>query len=256
MDGAHRRTGGRGAGLFGLIRLPGGARPESFVKPPPIPHLRDYMLWYAATHNFQQETAMSIAPDSKTPTSAIPTELMRLPVGAVSPLWGLFAGAAMTGAAWWWMTRWARPENLEAMFGQAVRSSDAALKAAEAEAAALPEPIVEPLAVVEAATEVTEAVIEPAVEAAEAAPKVVEAIAEPIVEAIEAAPAPLEAFEAVAALVETPEAAPEPVGGESAPISPVVQAISAEISPPPMAAPKTPAKRNASKPRSFAADEG
>ena len=40
---------------------------------------------------------MSIAPDSKTPlTPAIPTELLRLPVGVASPLWGLFAGAAVT----------------------------------------------------------------------------------------------------------------------------------------------------------------
>jgi hypothetical protein len=31
-------------------------------------------------------------------------------VGLASPLWGLFAGAAMSGVAWWWMTRWALAE--------------------------------------------------------------------------------------------------------------------------------------------------
>ena len=27
-------------------------------------------------------------------------------IGAVSPLWGYFAGAALVGSAWWWMNRW------------------------------------------------------------------------------------------------------------------------------------------------------
>ena len=27
-------------------------------------------------------------------------------IGAASPLWGYFAGAALTGVAFWWMTRW------------------------------------------------------------------------------------------------------------------------------------------------------
>jgi hypothetical protein len=98
-----------------------------------------------------------------------PQALIRIPVGAASPLWGLFAGAAMSGAAWWWMTRWARPANLEALFGA-----------------------------VEAAT--AETVAE------------VEALAAPVVEAI--------------------EAAPEPVGGEAAPISPVLEASAPEIAEP------------------------
>jgi hypothetical protein len=50
---------------------------------------------------------------------ARPTALMAVPVGLASPLWGLFAGAAIGGSAWWWMTRWARAENLEAMFAAA-----------------------------------------------------------------------------------------------------------------------------------------
>jgi hypothetical protein len=36
-------------------------------------------------------------------------------VGAASPLWGYFAGAVMLGSAWWWMTRWLQPTNLEAL---------------------------------------------------------------------------------------------------------------------------------------------
>lgn|GEM_PF-1882908 len=58
---------------------------------------------------------MSFTPDTQ-PFAKSET-LMRVPVGLTSPLWGLFAGAAVTGATWWWMTRWMRPQNLEAMFG-------------------------------------------------------------------------------------------------------------------------------------------
>jgi predicted flap endonuclease-1-like 5' DNA nuclease len=39
---------------------------------------------------------------------------LRTPLGAVSPLWWAFAGAATAGVAYWWMTRWVRPVNIEA----------------------------------------------------------------------------------------------------------------------------------------------
>jgi predicted flap endonuclease-1-like 5' DNA nuclease len=39
---------------------------------------------------------------------------VRAPIGAVSPLWWAFAGVATAGVAYWWMTRWARPVNIEA----------------------------------------------------------------------------------------------------------------------------------------------
>jgi hypothetical protein len=145
-----------------------------------------------------QETVMSFASDSapEIETLADPKALLRVPVGLTSPLWPLFAGAAVSGAAWWWMTRWAQPANLEAMFGAAGK--------AEAETVeAVAEAVVEPLA--DAATEV-----EPVVEA------VADAVTDPVVEA---SPEPV--FDA---LVQEP-AAPEPVGGESAPISPVLEAI-------------------------------
>jgi len=39
---------------------------------------------------------------------------MRAPIGAASPLWWAFAATATAGVAYWWMTRWTRPVNLEA----------------------------------------------------------------------------------------------------------------------------------------------
>lgn len=143
---------------------------------------------------------MAFAPEVETLLK--PETLLRVPVGLASPLWGLFAGAAMTGAAWWWMTRWARPENLEAMFGAA----------AKLEAAVTPEgtPFAAP--------------------AAEAAKAVVEPVPEAMTEAV------------VEALVEAP-VAPQPVGGESAPISPVVQTLAPEIAEPIAAAAADPAPK-------------
>lgn len=89
-------------------------------------------------------------------------------VGAVSPLWGYFGAAAAGGVAYWWMTRWTRPMNLEALFEAAAQAS--------------------PLALTAAAEEMVEAVAEAAVEAAES----------------------------------VLEGAPGPVGGEAAPMSPLV----------------------------------
>ncbi len=130
-----------------------------------------------------------------------PQALIRIPVGAASPLWGLFAGAAMSGAAWWWMTRWTRPANLEALFGATQTATTEAL----AEVEALAPPMVE-------AVETLEAAMEPVVEAASEA-------FEAATDAVEAADVALDApAEVVEALI---EAAPEPVGGEAAPISPV-----------------------------------
>jgi hypothetical protein len=103
----------------------------------------------------------------------------QLLVGVASPLWGYFGAAAVGGVAYWWMTRWTQPVNLEAFFGA---------KAAPALEAAV-EPVVE---TVEAVTDTAE--------------QVVEAAAETVSEAL-------------------PEA---PVGGEAAPISPVVEATAPE----------------------------
>ena len=50
---------------------------------------------------------------SEIPAKAVGPNVM---VGAASPLWGYFAGAAAAGVAFWWMTRPLRADNLEALF--------------------------------------------------------------------------------------------------------------------------------------------
>jgi hypothetical protein len=137
---------------------------------------------------------MSFAPETE--SLAKPEVMLRVPMGLASPLWGLFAGAAMTGATWWWMTRWARPQNLEAMF--AAPTPEAAVAP---EAASFAEPV----------AEATEAAAEAAVEAMEAVEAVAGVAPDPVAEAL------IEGFEV-----------PEPVGGESAPISPVLEALAPE----------------------------
>ncbi|MBL8552735.1 MAG: hypothetical protein JNL41_00550 [Phenylobacterium sp.] len=151
-------------------------------------------------------------------------EMPRAPVspnlllGVASPLWGYFGAAAASGVAYWWMTQWARPANLEALF--------------DATAEALPEAVavlaVPALEIVEAAVEAVEAAtpdLPSAPVGGEAAPvgpvaaflapaSVVEAVAEPepILEpVVEAAPEPVV------------EAAPEPVGEAAAAPKPRVR---------------------------------
>jgi hypothetical protein len=169
--------------------------------------------------------------DLENETLADPKALLNVRVGMASPLWPLFAGAAVSGAAWWWMTRWARSANLEAMFGATAKAIEAA-----PEPAALMQPV-------------TEAVVESVAEAGSAAEAVVDAAAAPVVEAVtEAAPVVEAAAETVSETVEavaepivdaTPEPVLEalaettadlqPVGGEAAPISPVLEAFAAEV---------------------------
>lgn len=134
---------------------------------------------------------MSFAPESE--TFAKPDVLLRMPVGLASPLWGLFAGAAMSGSAWWWMTRWARPENLEAIFGA---PAPLAASPVEAEVPALEAPM-------EAANEAVAAELEPAPEPS----PVVEAVVAPVVEAEPVLAEAVVAAEAEPAIVEP---APEP----------------------------------------------
>ena len=145
---------------------------------------------------------MSFAPENE--PLADPKALLNVPVGLVSPLWPLFASAAISGAAWWWMTRWAQPKNLEAMFATAVKTVEAA-----------PEPrtFAEPaLAVAETAIEAV-AEAGPVIEAAE------EVVTETAAETIEAVPAPV-----LHALAEADEVL-APVGGEAAPIAPALAAM-------------------------------
>jgi len=65
-----------------------------------------------------------------------PTELPKagpaMLIGAASPLWGYFGTAAMGGLAYWWMTRWMQPVNLEALFGRAWTRTAGAMEPARA----------------------------------------------------------------------------------------------------------------------------
>lgn len=84
-------------------------------------------------------------------------------VGAASPLWGYFAGAAMSGVAFWWAAKFVQPASYEALFARLPapepRSFDAAEDAVEAVveapfvAAAAVVAESSPLAVVEAVAE-------------------------------------------------------------------------------------------------------
>jgi predicted flap endonuclease-1-like 5' DNA nuclease len=96
-----------------------------------------------------------MAEAAKTPVVDV-EKTFSFPVGALSPLWLTFAGAAATGAAFFWMTRWLRPANLEAQLAADLPSP-----------ALAPLPIVEPVAS-EAIIEAT-ALVEPAAEVAQTA---------------------------------------------------------------------------------------
>ena len=132
---------------------------------------------------------MSLIEDTKdlSPKPVSPATL----VGVASPLWGLYAGAAATGIAWWWMTRWTRPQNLEAMWGALTPAIDTAQEGV-AEAlleSDLPTFVVggeaSPIGVVTEAAMAAETAPEPVAEAAAEPEPLVEASPEP-----EAAPKP------------------------------------------------------------------
>lgn len=106
-----------------------------------------------------------VASLEKSPETA---KALSLPLGVVSPLWMMFAGAATAGVAYWWMTRWTRPTNLEAKLAAPEAALEPVIDVApeppveaiiEAEAEVAPEPVVEPVveAVIEAAPEIVEA---------------------------------------------------------------------------------------------------
>ncbi len=120
---------------------------------------------------------MSHASDHE--TLAKPESLLRLPLGLTSPLWGLFAGAAVTGATWWWMTRWVQPQNLEALFGATTKT----VAVVDTEVDAISSPMAEGgEALAKAAPELmVGAAAEPAAE--RVSPATAEQVAETVVEA-------------------------------------------------------------------------
>ena len=123
---------------------------------------------------------------------------LRTPIGLMSPLWFAFGAAASAGVAWWWMTRWAKPVNLEAFM-------TAPVSKAPVEVVATLEAQAEPVAVLEPETPTpAEVAPEPEPVVVEAAPVVVEAPpamleAEP--EVVEAPPVVVEMAEDLTALV-------------------------------------------------------
>ncbi|CAN7279553.1 hypothetical protein LJR164_001363 [Phenylobacterium sp. LjRoot164] len=121
---------------------------------------------------------MALAVFEEGPASLDPQKALYIPVGAASPLWFLFAGAASAGVAYWWMTRWADRTNLEALLAP-VSGRSAALPAPAADAVP-PEPVA---ALAETAA-VAGAMVEQAVQAgADVAAATLEAIAPSEIEA-------------------------------------------------------------------------
>ena len=102
---------------------------------------------------------------------------MVVPMGLANPLWLAFGAAASAGAAWWLMTRWTRPMNIEAVFGAAKTTTAKA-------------PAKQPLKAVDTVAEKTPETTPVVLEVALAvAPAIVEAVAAPVEAALETAKA-------------------------------------------------------------------
>lgn len=158
-----------------------------------------------------------------------PETAPRVAVGAASPLWLMFGGAAMAGASyWWWANRWREAVNLEALMAltpEPVAPPAESVALLEAEPVPVAEPVVEAVALVaetaetvlDAAQEIVETAAAPLVETVTAANEdVAEAVVEPVVAAepvlAEAVEAPVEAAaEVVEATPEVVEAAVEKI---------------------------------------------
>lgn len=109
---------------------------------------------------------LALLDKSKDPKTAL-ADAWRAPIGAASPLWLMFAGAATAGVTFWWMSRWrVEATNLEAALPLPVVTS---------------EPVALPVeAPVEIAVEAAEAVPAAAEPIPETAPDVVAELAEPV----------------------------------------------------------------------------
>lgn len=162
---------------------------------------------------------MAFASDTREllPQSLTSDTLFRAPLGFVSPLWGLFSGAALTGVVWWWATQWTRAPLMAAAFDEAEEIPSRALLAIEA----APESVVEATAdvvtpVAAVVDETAEAIVEQAAAVGEKA--VAEPPISPVIDTVvaaelpkvvtggEAAPIPPAAL----ASVEAPPTAPKP----------------------------------------------
>lgn len=162
-----------------------------------------------------------------------------LMMGAASPLWSYFAVAAAGGLAFWWMTRWTRPLNLEALYGQTLAVAPMATPEHDLEPAAglsaeLAADLTSPTMVLDAMPEV---MTEPDTAAAPQPPALEVAQAEPEAE-LEPEIEPRADLEAEPEL--NPEPEPEPSETQLAPMfaetPEVVSTPQADFAPP-MAAP-------------------
>lgn len=159
---------------------------------------------------------------SNSPHSSEPRVTPELFVGVASPLWSYFGAAAAGGVAFWWMTRWTQPVNLEALFDRALRAARPAppLKLVTAAEAAV-ETVVEAVAEIPAA--LVAALPEPTVEAEAPTTAETATIPEPpSVPELEPAPRLAAAPEPAAALEPVPEPSAEAIA-DAAPAKPKVK---------------------------------
>ena len=95
--------------------------------------------------------------EAETPDLAKPM-IANAMVGAASPLWGYFAGAAMGGVAFWWAAKFVQPATYEGLFARLPAPEPRSFAEPEAAAEVPFVPVAEavmsaPLAVVEAVAE-------------------------------------------------------------------------------------------------------
>ena len=129
-------------------------------------------------------------PVTQLPASFDSNKAITLSLGMASPLWLAFAGAAMAGSAFWWMSRWTRPDNLEAMLELPATPPNP-----------VPDVVLEAVEPVAEAAVVAATAVETAVEVAtQEAAALVEGLAEvdPVVDAPPVAAAAVEAAEKTA----------------------------------------------------------
>ena len=115
------------------------------------------------------------------------------PIGMMSPLWLVFGAAASAGAAFWLMTRFAKPLNIEAVMAASPEAAivDVAPPAPAADEvpveiavlSPVEQPLIEP--VVEALVEVEAAIADDLTRLAGVGPKIAQALAERGVERFE-----------------------------------------------------------------------
>jgi len=125
-------------------------------------------------------------PVTQLPETFDSNRAISLSLGMASPLWLAFAGAAMAGSAFWWMSRWSRPDNLEAMLD---------LPATPPPFVPVPDVVVDAVEPVTEAAAVAATAVETAVEVAtQEAVALAEGFADvdPVVDAAPVAPAPVE----------------------------------------------------------------